>query len=277
MVAGTNDPRGLRVRQYLERISWEGSLATDESTLRALHLAHLRRVPFENLDIPLGRPIGIGVTDSFGKVVSARRGGFCYELNGLFGWLLRQLGFVVTYLSAGVARQDGSFGPDFDHLTLRVWIPGQSGDRTGWLADIGFGDSFLEPLPLIPGKATEQQGHAYKLVERGSTLHLLCLDETTHWRPQYRFTLQERKLADFVPMSLYHQRSPESSFTQRSLATIATHSGRVTLADSRLVTTRDGAKVERAIAASDYQATLKRHFGITLPEADVRRLTTRFA
>ena len=85
-----------------------------------MHRAHLLAVPFENLDIHLGRPISLDQDALFGKIVTRRRGGFCYELNGLFALLLRELGFEVTLLSAGVARADGGFGPEFDHLTLLV-------------------------------------------------------------------------------------------------------------------------------------------------------------
>ena len=113
-------------------------------------------MPFENLDIrPLGRSIDFDLAALEEKIVRRRRGGFCYELNGLFAALLRELGFGVTMLAAGVARGDGSFGPEFDHLTLLVraaaGVEGQSAasgkpSDTSWLADVGFGDSFREPL-----------------------------------------------------------------------------------------------------------------------------------
>src|SRR4051812_2868960 len=113
----------MDVQAYLRRINYRGELAPTAATLRELHRAHLLAVPFENLDIHLGRPILLDEQALFDKIVAHRRGGFCYELNGLFALLLRDLGFEVTLLAAGVARADGGFGPEFDHLTLLVQSP----------------------------------------------------------------------------------------------------------------------------------------------------------
>lgn len=132
--------RSLEVSAYLERLDYRGPINVSAETLRALHVAHLLTVPFENLDIHLGRPIVLDEKALFAKIVRQRRGGFCYELNGMFAWLLRQLGFEVETLQAGVALEGGGVGPDFDHMTLHVRLDEE------WLADIGFGDSFLEPI-----------------------------------------------------------------------------------------------------------------------------------
>src|SRR5262245_39731528 len=110
----------MNIQAYLDRIDYHGSLDPTAETLRALHVAHLLAVPFENLNIGMGWPIVLDRDALFEKIVLRRRGGFCYELNGLFAALLRALGFDVTLLSAGVARAGGGFGPEFDHLTLRV-------------------------------------------------------------------------------------------------------------------------------------------------------------
>src|SRR5258706_8881452 len=110
----------MDITAYLNRIAHRGPIEPTGETLRALHLAHLLAVPFENLDIGLGRPIVLDQAALFDKIVVRRRGGFCYELNGLFAALLRALGFEVTMLSAGVGRAGGGFGPEFDHLTLLV-------------------------------------------------------------------------------------------------------------------------------------------------------------
>ena len=122
---------------YLDRIGYTGTPDATIETLRALHVAHLLSVPFENLDIHLGRTIVLDESHLFEKIVRQRRGGFCYELNGLFAGMLRALGFRVTMLSAGVARKSGGFGPEFDHMTLTVDVGEEQ-----WLADVGFGDGF---------------------------------------------------------------------------------------------------------------------------------------
>jgi len=123
-------------------MAYTGPLDLSPATLNALHLAHLYAVPFENLDIHLRRQLSLDQAALFDKVVTRRRGGFCYELNGLFCALLRELGFRVTMLSAEVARQSGGFSPAFDHLALLVDLD------EPWLADVGFGNGFRLPLRL---------------------------------------------------------------------------------------------------------------------------------
>src|SRR5687768_9467525 len=108
----------MDVDAYLHRINYQGSLAPTARTLRDLQVAHLQTVPFENLSIHSAEPIILNDEALFEKIVLRRRGGFCYELNGLFAALLRKLGFEVVMLSAGVADAQGIFGPDFDHMTL---------------------------------------------------------------------------------------------------------------------------------------------------------------
>src|SRR6185295_18386444 len=107
-IVSPEDPR-LNTDAYLKRINYTGPLNPSAETLRNLHLAHLLAVPFENLDIHLGRPIVLEDAALFDKIVERRRGGFCYELNGLFCWLLRELGFEASKLSAGVANTEGGF------------------------------------------------------------------------------------------------------------------------------------------------------------------------
>ena len=130
----------MDIQLYLERIHYHGSLEPTLHTLCALHEAHLLAVPFENLDIHLGREIAAHVASLWTKIIEQNRGGFCYELNGLFALLLRALGFQVDMLSAAVASSTGGFGPEFDHLTLLVHL------EEDWIADVGFGESFRQPL-----------------------------------------------------------------------------------------------------------------------------------
>src|SRR5262245_41698685 len=150
----------MNVAAYLQRIQYAEHLEPDVETLRGLQRAHLLKVPFENLDIALKRPIRITEQAIWDKLIVQRRGGFCYELNGLFAWMLKQIGFDVTYLNARVFNHKGELGIDFDHLALLVKIPGQS---IRWLADVGFGDSFNEPLHLEERGEQVQGLRAYRL------------------------------------------------------------------------------------------------------------------
>src|SRR4026208_1567787 len=134
----------MDIQAYLDRIDYQGPLDPNAEPRRALPVAHLLAEPFENLSIGLGWPIVLDKAALFDKIVVRRRGGFCYELNGLFAALLRDLGFRVKLLSAGAARPGGGFAPEFAHLTLLVDCPQRR--QTRWLADVGFGDSFREPL-----------------------------------------------------------------------------------------------------------------------------------
>jgi N-hydroxyarylamine O-acetyltransferase len=271
----------MDLNAYLRRIGYRGALAPT-AALRDLHRAHLLAVPFENLDIQLGRPISLDRAALFDKIVLQRRGGFCYELNGLFAALLRELGFAVTLLSAGVARDDGSFGPDFDHLTLLVEGSGlgaqasemaepsvlttdpQPRTPARWLADVGFGDSFREPLAFVEGIEQVQDSRAYRIDRQGEQLTLMQRDDAG-WQPQYRFTLQPHEHAEYANMCQYHQTSPESSFTRKRVCTLATPEGRVTLSDRQLIVTTRGRRTEHVLPDEvAFHGALREHFGIDL-------------
>jgi len=254
----------MDVDAYLERIGYRGPLAPTAETLRRLHVAHLLAVPFENLSIHANEPIVLEDASLFDKVVRRGRGGFCYELNGLFAALLRSLGFRVEMLSAAVARPGGSFGPEFDHMALLVKL------EERWLADVGFGDSFVEPL-LLDERAEQRQGaRAFRIEEDGGRLLLLRRDAGGDWEPQYRFTLEPHTFEDYAEMCRFHQTSPESHFTRGRVCSRLTPEGRVTLSGSRLITTRGGERVERELAGeAERDAALLEHFRISMrgPEA----------
>ena len=256
----------MEIQDYLRRVKYDGSLAPTASTLRDLHLAHLQSVPFENLDIHLGNPIVLNLAGLYEKIVQHSRGGFCYEQNGLFAWPLKELGFEVTLLSARVANSEGRFGPEFDHLTLRVECPADPLlPSIPWLADVGFGDSFNVPLRLDTPHEQQRDGlRAYRFEQENGFFFLWQRDYDGQWARQYCFTLEPRKLADFKPMCEYHQTSPQSSFTQRRVCTLATENGRVTLSEQKLITTEAGERQERSVDEYEYQSILASRFGVKL-------------
>lgn len=253
----------LDVDAYLKRIDYRGPTKPTIATLRALHRVHLLTVPFENLDIHLGRPIVLDPAALFRKIVQQRRGGFCYELNGLFAILLTELGFKVRLLSARVARESGDFGPEFDHLVLLV----QLSER--WLADVGFGDHFRSPLRLDERQAQVDGRRTYRLTRGRGGLNLWEREGRSAWEAQYVFTLRARRFADFAAMCLYHQTSPESSFTRKRICSRATPGGRVTLSDMRLIVTQRGNRRETLLSSrTEYAAVLNAHFGISLESTE---------
>jgi len=247
----------LNVPAYLDRIAYTGPLAPTLDVLRNLHRTQLLSVPFENLDIAAGRKIVCDENAFIDKIVKGRRGGFCYELNGAFAVLLRVIGFQVTLLSARVPREDGSDGPEFDHLALKIDLD------EPWLADVGFGDSFLEPLELRSGVEGSHDGRRYRVVDAGNSLRMERAERNGIWKPQYSFTLTPRSLNDFAAMCHYHQTSPESPFTRKIVCSKATLDGRITVADRRLILTRDGIREEHMLASDEERsAALKKYFEI---------------
>ena len=250
----------MEIDAYLKRIGYSGSLDPDIETLRQLHRAHLLAVPFENLDIPLGQPIVLSLPLFYDKIVRRRRGGFCYELNGLFAWLLEELGFVVTLLSARVFDGDQP-GPEFDHLVLLIEM------EVRLIADVGFGDSFLEPLRLGTREEQMQQDSAYRLTESGSSVVLQRRRPGFDWEPQYIFSMTPRRLEEFSEMCRHQQTSPDSIFTKKALCSLATLDGRVTLSNGHLITTARGRRDEREVTdQEEYRSLLETRFGIDLGE-----------
>ncbi len=248
----------MNVTAYLERINYHGATAPSAATLRGLHRAHLLAVPFENLDIHLGREIVLDDERLYAKVVERRRGGFCYELNGAFAALLSELGFNVKKLAAGVGRADGSFGPLFDHMALLVELD------EPWLADVGFGEGFREPLRLDEAGEQAQAFGSYRIRQDGEH-RILEQRAGDRWLPEYRFPLQAYEYADYQEMCRYHQTSPLSSFTQKRICSLATVDGRVTLTNNRLITTRGGQRRERELADElEIAAILREQFGVVL-------------
>jgi N-hydroxyarylamine O-acetyltransferase len=219
----------------------------------------MRSVPFENLDISQGREIVCDEDRFFHKITHQRRGGFCYELNGAFAALLRTLGFSVALLSARVSREDGSASPEFDHLALRVETEGS------WLADVGFGDSFLAPLRLKAEVEQEQAGDRFRIVEVGDLMIVQRAKPGEFWKSQYQFTLTPYQLEDFASRCKFHQTSPESHFTQQRICSLPTKDGRITLSDLKLIRTVGQTREEHTLQNEDeWHAALAQYFGVRL-------------
>lgn len=249
----------MDLQAYLARIRYSGSIDPGPETLRALHLAHLYSVPFENLDISLGRAITCDEERFFHKIVKLRRGGFCYELNGAFAALLRELGFRVTLLSARVSREDGSASAEFDHMALRVDLD------EPWLADVGFGDSFLEPLRLNPEIEQEPHSQRFRIAAIGDVMIVQRQLADGTWKSQFRFTQTARQLCDFEARCQFQQTSPESHFTRQRICTLPTREGRITLSDLKLIRTVGEKREERMLQnEEEWRAVLEEHFGVRL-------------
>lgn len=244
---------------YLRRIDVSGDLEVNASTLQRLHRQHLFHVPFENLDIHLGRPLSLEFPALYEKIVTRRRGGFCYELNGLFAWLLRDLGFEVHLLEARFLER-GALGPRFDHMALLV------GAGRPWLVDVGFGESFINPLPLDSEETHDEGGVAYRIVAAGDERSALeRRPRGGDWQVQYLFEKRPHELPEFADRCVYHQTSSESHFTQKRLCTMATADGRITLSNLRLIETKADQRSERQLVDDgEWHSTLQALFGVDL-------------
>ena len=249
----------MDIERYLKRIAYTGR------DLRGLHRQHLLTVPFENLDIGK-RPIVIDEEAFVQKIAGEGRGGFCYELNGAFSALLRALGYKVTLLSARVGGRDGTFSPEFDHLALHV----VDDHGEAWLADVGFGDNFLEPLRLVPDLEQSDREGVF-VIKREGDAYLLERDG----KAQYRFTLTPHPFEDFAPRCRWHQTSPESHFMTNVICSRATEDGRITLSGLRLITTSGKQRTERDLKDDEeWRAALRQHFGVRLPPGYGSRAAT---
>ncbi len=249
----------MDVKDYLRRIGVETPSGPTAKVLRRLHFAHLLAVPFENLDIHRGRAIVLDQERILKKVVCDRRGGFCYELNAAFRWLLNELGYRVHFLSAEVARPEGGFGIPFDHMALQVET-----ENDLWLADVGFGDSFLYPLRLVEGDLHEELEFRYRLIRQDAYWQLeRASRDGGGFEAQYRFTTAPRRLSDFRGACEYHQTSPDSTFTQKVVVTRALDDGRVTLTKDRLILRRERTRSETPLADERaWLEVLERDFAI---------------
>ena len=248
----------LDVERYLARIAYDGDRRPSSFALAELQLAHLRHVPFENLDIHRGRPLSLDIAALFDKVVTRQRGGFCYELNGLFAELLHELGYEVDLLAARVYDGEGTLGPERDHLALAVRCDGN------WLVDVGFGEAFSQPLALDSDQPQRQQGRFYRVRRVDSrTLSYGESGDGDSFSEQYTFGLEPERLSDFEAMCRYHQSSPKSPFTRKQVCTRLTDGGRITVTADKIIKTRgDDRQTEPIRDRSHWRRALAEHFGI---------------
>jgi len=249
---------------YRDRLAVPGPLRPDLATLRTLHLAHLRTVPFENASVLFGEPIELDQDRFVHKLGVEGRGGFCYELNGAFERLLRSLGFDVAFLEARGHETEGRLGPRFDHLALRVTLD------EPWLVDVGFGYSFVEPLRLIAGIDQVDPIGAFRLREVGDELDLDWRHRDGRWVPHYRLDPVPHALADFAETARYHQTAPGSPFTRGWNCVILTPGGAVTLSDRHYIATDGPARDERDLTDDELVDVLADSFGVYARRVDGR-------
>ena len=249
-----------KVDAYLNRIGFDSAPGLDYDALCALQLQHLLNIPYENIDIVRGVPISLDVDDIFEKVILRRRGGYCFELNALFSWLLKSLGFQVNdYMGRFLINETAI--PMRRHRIMGVTIGGKM-----YLADVGVGLVVpRKPLLIKPGMVDEQNGESYKFeVEPfyGNVLYELKEDG---WRPLYSFTFEEQAEIDYVMPSFYCEKHPDSMFRVADKIHIFTNEGRKSVAGREVkIFSPSGVEVIIPQTEAEYHLLLKLHFGIGL-------------
>ena len=258
---------------YFDRIGYSGPQQATSETLHALHRLHPQAIPFENLDALLGRTPRLDLSSVFAKLVSARRGGYCYEHNLLFRAVLDTLGFGTTGLAARVMWNSAAYNspvalPARTHMILLVETPNET-----WLADVGFGSMTLTaPLLFDTGReqATPHEPFRLDLIERGDFLLQVKLGDT--WKPIYRFDLEPQFPADYAMANHYVSTYPESIFVHHLIVARVTPGERQTLLDTTLTqrgNTESTRESKRALAsAEELRGVLQHTFGLVLADSD---------
>jgi N-hydroxyarylamine O-acetyltransferase len=246
--------------KYLNRIKAEKiNNSPDFETLRFLQKQHLLNVPFENLDIHWKRPVLLETTKFYQKIVEENRGGFCYELNGLFNELLTEIGFQNKIISARVSQRGGGFGAEYDHLAILTKVKGVE-----FLVDVGFGDFTAEPLKFVLDVEQTDPNGIFLIRKQTDEYFEIVKKEGENWNSEYIFKDLNRDLAEFTGMCNFHQTSPESHFTRGKICSIMTENGRKTLTDKKFIRTENGVKTETQINSDEvFKEILEQEFFIT--------------
>lgn len=245
--------------EYLARIGFVGETRTDPATLRALMRRQLRTIPFENLDVRAGRGVSLEPTAIVNKLMVRKRGGYCYELNGLFSMALHALGFDYSFVAARpmflAAKRPKT------HMALIVRVAGEA-----YLCDLGFGNYGLrEPLALPMTHVTITQDQERFRLTRSGESYLLEAEVSGTFQPQYAFDLCPQEWIDFAPANYWNSTHPESLFVRRLLVLMHHDAGRTLLFDDELTVIRDTQVSKCVIAPHDRELVLREHFGLIAP------------
>jgi len=257
-----------QLADYFARIGFSGTPRPDSGTLAALQRAHRFAVTFENLDIPLGRGIALAPETLFEKIVTGRRGGYCFEQNGLFLDVLEAIGFAARPLLARVWL-GAEATPGRTHTLNLIRLGGAD-----LIVDVGFGGSFVPPLPLADGaEAATDDGARHRLTIDPDHGWMLERDGGEGWQRQYSFTLDPAWPADLDMANHFTATRPGTRFTSLRIASAPTPAGYVSLIDRVLTTSRMGRSETREIAdAEDYRRVLAETLGLALSAEEIEGL-----
>ena len=255
----------LDLPAYLRRIGFQGAFEPTRTALEALHLAHATHIPFENLDVLLGRPIALDLASLQSKLVARRRGGYCFEHNLLFAAVLREFGFEPVMLAARVRHRSTAVLPR-THMLLLVEAEGNR-----WLADVGFGgEGLLLPVPFGSGEETRHYAWSYRVIEEAGTGNrVLQSRRNDAWLDLYAFTLEPQQAVDYEIANHYMSTHPDSRFVQTLTVQLPGKQRRMILRNRDLIEDRGDAVLERRIESDEeLVSALQEYFGLDMPEED---------
>jgi len=247
------------IEPYLARIGYAGAVEPTVATLRALHEAHVAHIPFENIDVLLGRGVDLDPAALQQKLVASRRGGYCFEHNLLFGSMLQALGFDVRYLAARVRFGAAGVRPRTHMLLLVTFADGR------WIADVGFGsDGLLGPVPFEPAVESVQFLRTYRVVPEDGWW-VMQARRADQWSDLYTFTLDAHERVDYEVLNHYTATHPRSIFRALLLAQIASPDRRVLLRNLELSIETSAGITTRTLTERDLPEVLRETFGVELP------------
>jgi N-hydroxyarylamine O-acetyltransferase len=249
----------MNIKDYLRRIGFEGEAKADYATLSQLQYRHFMAVPYENIDILRNIPLSLDFADLYEKIVGQGRGGYCFELNALFDWLLCAVGFKTTNYFARFVLDESEI-PMRRHRIMRVEIDGEF-----YLADVGVGTVTPEtPLKLVENEETEVRGITYKFTKDPLLGWVLNFIRKGEWTSLYSFTEEKQLEIDFVQPSFYCQYHPDSIFNKKNMVAIRTEAGKYSLDGNIFRILENGQTTEKECTDSEVTEVLEKYFGIKL-------------
>jgi N-hydroxyarylamine O-acetyltransferase len=248
------------LQAFLKRINYKGQTNVSHETLKELHKSYVFSIPFENLDIHCNVPLSLHYQDLYSKIVIRERGGYCYELNGLFYYALKAMGFSAHLCHSRLVSDEGNLLPDSAHMVILIEL------EKRYLADVGWGEGgFIYPLCLDEKEEQYQQEHVYQCSHDGDRFSIWRKGKKDQWAKLYDLTLNKRDLEDFQERNHYHQVTTYSPFSKERICVKPTPEGYIILRGDQLrYTTLQGEKTRKITNNEEYRHILKRDFNLHL-------------
>ena len=250
----------LNIDKYIERIGFSGDIEISEKCFKELHKCHVMSIPFEALDVELNRPIELALDKIYYKIVVNNRGGYCYELNWLFQELLSKIGFDSYLISASIFDSE-KYGPEYDHMATIVKL------EDYWLADVGYGDLFIEPIQIKSGIQQADEFKMYEIIEPRSNEYVLTesLVNRMDFRVKYKFKNVPKNAKEFKGQNEWKQSAKESYFVMNRICTMPTKNGRKTIFNNTYKVKTEGQIEEVSIVGETrLREILENNFSIVL-------------